>query len=324
VCRFDEELAVPIPKLGSVPDVPSPQVTVGPTPAPFAVEAVEGGGGMVVSLTDDPEALVWLDSHDVGGLTEALTAAPGVRWVQLSSAGVERMTEVIDHTRIWTCAKGAYAQPVAEHALTLALAGLRLLPTRVGARSWGAQGGTSLFGQRVTILGGGGITRSLLELLAPFEVEATVVNRSGNPVPGAARTVAVSELDSTLRDALVVVLALSLTPETRGIIGAHQLGLMEQTAWLVNVARGGHVDTDALVDALGEGTIAGAALDVTDPEPLSDGHALWDLSNAIITPHTADTIEMVLPLLAERIRANVGHFAVGEPLVGLVDAEAGY
>jgi phosphoglycerate dehydrogenase-like enzyme len=275
-------------------------------------------------LTDDPEALVWLDSHDVGGLIEALAAAPDVRWVQLPSAGVESMTEVIEQTRIWTCAKGAYAHPVAEHALTLALAGLRLLPTRVGARSWGKQGGTSLFDERVTIVGGGGITRSLLELLAPFGVEATVVNRSGNPVPGATRTVAVSELNSTLADALVVVLALSLTPETRGIIGAEQLGLMGQTAWLVNVARGGHIDTDALVEALREGAIAGAALDVTDPEPLPDGHELWEFSNCIITPHTADTIEMVLPLLAERIRTNVAHFAAGEALVGLVDAAVGY
>ncbi len=188
----------------------------------------------------------------------------------------------------------------------------------------GSARGTSLFGERVTVLGGGGITRALLELLAPFEVEATVVNRSGNPVPGAVRTVPVSELDSTLTDALVVVLALSLTPETRGIIGAEQLGLMEQTAWLVNVARGGHIDTDALVEALRDGAIAGAALDVTDPEPLPDGHALWDLANCIVTPHTADTIEMVLPLLAERIRTNVAHFAAGEALAGLVDADTGY
>lgn len=275
-------------------------------------------------LADDPEALVWLDSHDVEGLRKALAAAPGVRWVQLPSAGVESVAEVIDHTRIWTCAKGAYARPVAEHALMLTLAGLRLLPTRIGARSWGKQGGTTLFGEKVTILGGGGISRSLLELLAPFEVQTTVVNRSGNPVPGASRTVPVSELDGTLADALVVVLALSLTPQTRRIIGADQLGLMQETSWLVNVARGGHVDTDALVEALRENAIGGAALDVTDPEPLPDGHALWDLSNCIITPHTADTIEMVLPLLGERIRTNVAHFAAGEALVGLVDAEAGY
>jgi phosphoglycerate dehydrogenase-like enzyme len=299
-------------------------VTVGPGAAPFAVEAVENGGGLTVSLGEAPEALVWLAAHDVTGLRDALAAAPSVRWVQLPSAGVESLTDVIDETRTWTCAKGAYARPVAEHALALALAGLRQLPSRIAARSWGSQAGTSLFGQRVTILGGGGIARSFLELLTPFGVEATVVNRSGSPVPGAARTVSVSELDAALPGALVVVLALSLTPETQGIIGAQQLRLMDDTTWLVNVARGGHLNTDALVEALRQGSIAGAALDVTDPEPLPDGHALWDLANCIITPHTADTIEMVLPLLAERIRTNVALFAADETLVGLVDPAAGY
>jgi phosphoglycerate dehydrogenase-like enzyme len=304
--------------------VRSPRVAVGPGNASFAVEAVEHGGGSAVSLSEDPEALVWFDSQDVTGLRDALEAAPSVRWVQLPSAGVESLADVMDETRTWTCAKGAYARPVAEHALALALAGLRQLPSRVAARTWGRQAGTSLFGQRVTILGGGGIARSFLELLAPFGVEATVVNRTGSPVAGAARTVPVSSLDAALPDALLVVLALALTPETRGIIAAPQLRLMNDTTWLVNVARGGHIDTAALVDALRQGSIAGAALDVTDPEPLPDGHALWDLDNCIITPHTADTIEMVLPLLAERIRDNVARFATGETLVGLVDPEAGY
>ena len=99
---------------------------------------------------------------------------------------------------------------------------------------------------------------------------------------------------------------------------------MDESAWLVNVARGPHVDTDALVAALRAQAIAGAALDVTDPEPLPDGHPLWDLPNCLITPHTADTIEMVMPLLAERIRTNVARFAAGQELVGLVDADAGY
>jgi phosphoglycerate dehydrogenase-like enzyme len=299
-------------------------VAVGPGGATFAVEAVESGGGSVVTLEESPEALVWLDSQDVTGLRDALAVAPSVRWVQLPSAGVESLADVIDETRTWTCAKGAYARPVAEHALALALAGLRQLPDRITARAWGAQAGTSLFGQRVTILGGGGIARSLLELLAPFEVEATVVNRSGRPVPGAAHTVSVSALDAALPDALVVVLALSLTPETQGIVGAQQLRLMDDTTWLVNVARGGHIETDALVEALRQGSIAGAALDVTDPEPLPESHPLWDLANCIITPHTADTIEMVLPLLAERIRTNVARFATDETLVGLVDPAAGY
>jgi phosphoglycerate dehydrogenase-like enzyme len=143
-------------------------------------------------------------------------------------------------------------------------------------------------------------------------------------VPGAARTLPVDRLHEALGDALLVVLALALTPETTGIIGAAELAAMGDQAWLVNVARGRHVDTGALVAALQGGAIAGAALDVTDPEPLPDGHPLWDLDNCIVTPHTADTIEMVVPLLADRIRNNVRLLAAGEPLEGLVDASAGY
>jgi phosphoglycerate dehydrogenase-like enzyme len=99
---------------------------------------------------------------------------------------------------------------------------------------------------------------------------------------------------------------------------------MRTDSWLVNVARGRHVDTGALVAALRRGAIGGAALDVTDPEPLPDGHPLWQLENCIITPHTADTPEMVERLLARRIRDNVARFAASEPLLGLVDPAAGY
>jgi phosphoglycerate dehydrogenase-like enzyme len=99
---------------------------------------------------------------------------------------------------------------------------------------------------------------------------------------------------------------------------------MGPDSWLVNVARGRHVDTDALVSALRDGAIGGAALDVTDPEPLPDGHPLWQLENCIITPHTADTPEMVERLLARRIQDNVARFAAGQPLTGLVDPAAGY
>ncbi len=303
-----------------------PRIAVGPLESSFATDAVVEGGGVVVPIGESPDGVVWLDPSGVQGLKDFLATAPDVAWVQLPFAGVERVAEagVLDHDRIWTCAKGAYAEPVAEHALTLALAGLRHLPTRITARSWGIPAGTSLYDQRVTILGGGGITSSLLEQLAPFRVETTVVRRRPEPTPGATRTVAVTQLHDVLGDALVVVLALALTPETRGIIGARELALMDEHAWLVNVARGPHVDTGALVDALTSGAIAGAALDVTDPEPLPDGHPLWDLENCIITPHTADTIEMVMPLLADRIRTNVTRFAAGETLVGLVDADAGY
>ena len=304
----------------------APRIAIGPRPAPFATDAVVTGGGSIVDMAGIPDALIWLDPADVAALGEWLVASPSVRWVQLPFAGVELVAEagLFDRGRTWTCAKGSYAEPVAEHALAMALAGLRCLPTRITAHRWGTPAGTSLYEQKVTILGGGGITSSLLELLAPFRVEATVVRRRPGLAAGSARTVPVSALHDALPGALLVVLALALTPETVGIIGAPELALMDKGAWLVNVARGRHVDTDSLVAALSTGVIAGAALDVTDPEPLPDGHPLWRLPNCIVTPHTADTIEMVMPLLAERIRVNVARFVAGEDLVGVVDIEAGY
>jgi phosphoglycerate dehydrogenase-like enzyme len=290
------------------------------------VRAVRAAGGEVVPTDGSARALVWLDPADVSGLRAALAAAPAAGWVQLPFAGVERMAEagLIDPARTWTCAKGAYAEPVAEHALMLAMAGLRFLPERVTARSWGKAAGESLYDQPVTILGGGGIAATLLTLLAPMRTRVTVVRRQPGDVPGAARTLQTSQLHEALPGALVVFVALALTPATTHIIGAAELAAMRPDAWLVNVARGPHVDTAALVDALRGQAIGGAALDVTDPEPLPDGHPLWDLDNCIITPHTADTDEMVERMLNLRIGHNVAAFAAGQPLAGLVDPAAGY
>jgi phosphoglycerate dehydrogenase-like enzyme len=307
-------------------NVTAPRVAVGPVPSDSACHAIRAGGGEPTSVDAAADALVWLDSHDLDGLRGALATASSARWVQLPMAGVERLAAagLLDARRTWTSAKGAYAEPVAEHALALALAGLRLLRQRITARSWGEPGGQSLYDEPVTILGGGGIAASLLELLGPFRVTATVVRRSTDPVPGAARTLPQARMHEALAGARVVFLALALTPGTERIIGAAELAAMGPDSWLVNVARGRHVDTDALVSALRDGAIGGAALDVTDPEPLPDGHPLWQLENCIITPHTADTPEMVERLLARRIQDNVARFAAGQPLTGLVDPAAGY
>jgi phosphoglycerate dehydrogenase-like enzyme len=121
-----------------------------------------------------------------------------------------------------------------------------------------------------------------------------------------------------------VVLALPLLPGTAGLIDRRRLELLAADACLVNVARGQHVVTADVVEALRDGTLGTAGLDVTDPEPLPDGHPLWTLPNAIVTPHTANTQEMAVPLLGERITDNVRRWIAGEPLVGLVDPVAGY
>jgi phosphoglycerate dehydrogenase-like enzyme len=286
-------------------------------------DAVVAGGAQLVE-PEDARAIIWFDASHPDALGPVLSSAPDVQWVQLPWAGIEPYVSMLRSEITWTCGKGVYAEPVAEHAMLLALAGLRELPTRVVARSWERQGGISLFDRPVTIVGGGGITEELLRHLAVYRCDVTVVRRRIEPLEGAARVLPVERLHDALPGAQVVFLALALTPETTGIIGAAELALMDPTAWLVNVARGGHVVTDELVNVLRTGTIGGAALDVTDPEPLPDGHPLWDLPNCIITPHTANTLEMARPALEQRITENVRRYAAGEPLVGLVDVAAGY
>jgi phosphoglycerate dehydrogenase-like enzyme len=152
----------------------------------------------------------------------------------------------------------------------------------------------------------------------------TVVRRSAIPMPGVARTRGTESLHQSLSGADLVVVALALTAETTGIIDAQALAAMEPKAWLINVGRGRHVVTADLVEALSAGTIGGAGLDVTDPEPLPDGHPLWNASNCIITPHTANTLEMARKPLTERITENVRRFAAGQPLIGPVDPSLGY
>lgn len=305
-------------------------VAILPSPADLHVAAVTDAGGTVAPLDEDTRAVVWLDARDPDGLAAALDRAPGVGWVQLPFAGVDAFAHLIEEHGdrvLFTSAKGAYAEPVAEHALALTLATLRVLPKRARATSWATEPeGVSLYGRNVVVIGAGGIALEYIRLLAPFEVSVTVVRRSSDPVPGADRTVTTDELDAVLPDADVVMVAAAMTSGTAKLLGAPQFARMKPSARIVNIARGGLVDTDALVAALHDGEVAGAGLDVTDPEPLPDGHPLWTTPRVVITPHQADTPEMVAPLLAERVRTNTTAFlgGAGEGFVGVVDPAAGY
>ncbi len=290
---------------------------------PALTSAVTEGGGNLVPV-EDAEAVIWTQPHDVGGLRDVLAQYPGVRWVQLPFAGIEPFTDLLDRDRLWTCGKGVYAEPVAEHALALTLGGMRGIGRYARASTWSGPFGTNLLGAHVCILGGGAITRSLVRLLLPFEVSLTVVRNRVEPIPGVAEVVGHDQLHAALAGADLVVLALALTERTERIIDATALAAMSPDAWLVNVARGRHVDTPALVDALRAGQLAGAGLDVTDPEPLPDDHPLWQLPNVIVTPHVGNTPEMGIRLLWDRVRDNVRRYARGEDLLGPVHVELGY
>lgn len=303
-------------------------VSVGPpgATATWASELLTAAGVDVAPVGPGTEGLVWVGFHDADGLAAALREAPRTRWVQLPSAGIDVFLGhgLLDPALTWTSAKGAYAAPVAEHALALTLALLRHLPERIRATSWGTQSGTSLRGARAVVVGAGGVALETVRLLGALGAETVVVRRRPDPAPGASRTVTHEHLRDELAEADVVVLAAALTDGTRALLGEAEIAALPARAVVVNVGRGGLVDTDALVRALAEGRVAGAGLDVTDPEPLPDGHPLWTEPRAVITPHTADTWDMVRPLLGERITENARRFVRGEELVGVVDPVAGY
>lgn len=289
-----------------------------------AFEAAVLAAGGVLCGVDDAEAIVWADPAAADKLPVVLARAARAQWVQLPFAGIEPFAAHLDPRLVWTCGKGVYARPVAEHVVALALAGMRGVAHYARTDHWSEPRGRNLLGARVVVLGGGGITTELVALLAPFGCEVTVVRRHAHrPVPGA-RVVPPDERLAAVRDADLVVVALALTPETTGVVDAALLAAMAPTAWLVNVGRGAHVVTDDLVAALAAGTIGGACLDVTDPEPLPAGHPLWTLPNCVVTPHIANTPEMGLPLITRRVRENVERFARGAPLLGLVDVALGY
>lgn len=305
----------------------SPRVALGPDGVRgWLAGAIRAGGAELVEPSD-ADVLVWADPAQPERLSELLRGdARRVKWVQLPWAGIEPYVEVVrsEAQRIWTCGKGVYAEPVAEHAMALLLAGLRGVGEYARATSWTGPRGKNLLGARVVILGGGGIAESLLRLIEPFGCDVTVVRKHPSPMQRATRTLGFDALDSALDGTVGTVLALALTPETEGIIAAPQLDRVAADGWIVNVARGRHIVTDDLVAALEAGTIGGAALDVTDPEPLPVEHRLWSLPNCIITPHVANTPEMALPLLSARISENILRWTSGRELLGVVDPVLGY
>ncbi len=300
------------------------RVAVGPTKTPEWIrDAVRAGDCTIVDY-DQAEGLVWGDPRGADELGEVVRVHRHFSWVQLPFAGIENFVPHLDDRRVWTSGKGVYSEPVAELCMAFLLGGLRHVIGYSRVNEWTIDHGRYLLGGNIVIVGGGGITTSLVRMLQGFNTHITVVRRHAEPIDGVRRVVGQGELHAVLPTADAVVLACALTPETEGLIAATELQLMRSDAWLVNVGRGRLIVTDDLVAALRERRIGGATLDVTDPEPLPKEHPLWTLDNCLITPHIGNTRAMAVPLLSERITTNCRLFAAGQPLVGVVDVSLGY
>jgi phosphoglycerate dehydrogenase-like enzyme len=301
----------------------------GDDPSGELVTAVTAAGAQSGEL-EEADALVWAGGP-VGELVRALAATRRLRWVQLPSAGVEQYAELMrTHSDVvWTCSKEVYADSVAEHALALALALRRGLHEHARATSWHTDVLVEPLlgsGEIAVLLGGGGIARRLAELLAPYRLEVRVVRRSSERVFDAPHSAlfASEELHHALTGARMLFVTLPLTDATTRVIGAPELRALASGAIVVNVGRGGVIDTTALTAALVDGHLRGAGLDVTDPEPLPADHALWSLPGVLITSHTSNPDHWRRGQLARLVTDNTRRFLAGQPLLGRVDLEAGY
>lgn len=303
-------------------------IAIAPWTDDSLMSAIEEAGAGVVE-PGEADGLIWLNPMDPQALVEVLESSPA-EWIQLPFAGIESFFEAgaIDPERTWTCAKGAYGHACAEHALALMLAAGRQIHHHARNRAWETGGlgrpEKRLKDKTIVVFGTGGIGSELVPMVKPLDARVIGVNRSGRPLEGAEKTVTADRFAEVVGDADFVVLAAAVTEETKGVVNAALLKKMKPDAWIVNVARGVLIDTNALVAALTEKSIGGAALDVTEPEPLPEDHPLWALDNTIITPHVANTWDMALPDLRDLVRRNVEKFMRGGELEGLVDVKAGY
>jgi len=298
-------------------------IYVGPTDAPAIQEAVRSAGAWPVDSFAGAEAAIWTGG-DISELTASLHG--GISWLQLPSAGIEKYVAagLVNGRHVTTSAGPAYAGMVAEHALALMLSCARRLHSLSRQRSWSDPEIGRLYGSTVAIVGCGRIGKALMSLLEPFDVDVFASTRTGRTVEGAIDTVTPDRHAEIIALADFVVVAAPATPDTERTIGRAEFRVMRPQSFLINISRGSLVDTDALVDAVQTRSISGAAIDVTDPEPLPAGHPLWQLDEVLITPHCANPDVWNAILLPPLVQENVARYLKKKPLLGRVQPKRGY
>ena len=291
---------------------------------------------LVVTPDRDEMAAVLGDVEIAAALVPGslLVTAPRLRWFHAWSAGVDwvlRQPGAIERDFVLTSSSGIHAIQMTEHVLALLLAFARGLPDAMraqAARTWRPMENAEVFelsGKTLLLVGLGTIGQHTAQVAAALGMQVLGVRRTASqPLPAVERVAGIESLYDLLPEADFVVLMTPLTPETRGLIGERELRLMKRDAYLVNVARGGVVDEEALVRALREGWIAGAGLDVFEHEPLSSDSPLWEMTNVIITGHYAGVTPAYDDRAFEVFLDNLRRYRAGQPLRNVVDKRVGY
>jgi len=277
-----------------------------------------------------------IQGADAHLLTDAfLAAAHDLRWVQSWSAGVTRYLEregLRDNDRIvLTNMKGVHGPAIAEHVFAMLLSLTRDLAAFRKAQDegeWDRRAGTglnTLSGRTMLVVGMGGIGSQIARRAKGFDMKVLATVRTARPAPDYCDELGTAaDLDRFLPEADVVAVALPLTEETTDLFDAGKFALMKPGAYFLNVGRGRIVVTDDLLASLDSGHLAGAGLDVTEPEPLPSDHPLWKSDKVLITPHVSSHADLTGERRWDVFQENIRRFGVGEPLLNVVDKQLGY
>lgn len=272
--------------------------------------------------------IAWVDMQPTALVADAIRAAgPNLKWMSTIYAGLDAFPLDLLRDRGVTLTNGAgiNAVTVAEYAVLGILAAAKRFDAVIRAadrQEWlkDAPGKVELAGTRALVVGYGTIGRLIGDRLAAFGVDVTGVTRSGRD-----GTLTPDAWPSRLGDHDWLVLAAPSTGATKALVGAQELAAMKRSAWLINIARGDMIDQEALVSALADGSIAGAFLDPTDPEPLPAGHPLWTAPNCMISMHMSGRSQtMMFQRGAALFLDNAHAFVAGEPMRNVADLDAGY
>ena len=265
---------------------------------------------------------------------DLLTEAPNLRWFQQWGAGADwllRYPEARSRDFVLTNVSGIHAVPISEHVFALLLAFARALPTALRAQKehdWLDEDDVPVFelvDKTLLLIGVGEIGKRVAALASAFGMTVWGVRHDpSKDAPNVSKMAGTAQLRDLLPDADVVVLTVPLTEETRGMMGEGEFGVMKGSAYLINIGRGGVVDEGALIEALSQGQLAGAGLDVFEEEPLPETSPLWETKNVIITSHYSGSSPRYTERAFEIFIDNLDRYRTGESLHHVVDKERGY